>query len=94
MIVADKKKMTDKSDEIVAKILFLIMKETENYDCEDDPAEYIYLDCHILGHLLARMIVILNNYATAHTIEKLNKKEIIRSIRKVSNEYIKFNKGK
>ena len=92
MIVSDKKATLDKANELSSKIIYLITEETKNFVCEDDPAEQIYLGCHVVGNLLAKISVSLENYGTIYGITGLTCDSISDWINLISREHIKLNK--
>lgn len=92
MIVANKEATLEKANEISSKIISLMTEETKSFACDDDPAEQIYLGCHIVGSLLAKISLSLKNYADIYGIPSLTIESVIEWINLISNEHIKVNK--
>lgn len=93
MIVANKEATLEKANDISSKIISLITEETKSFDCEDDPAEQIYLACHIVGSLLAKISISLKNYADIYGIDSLTYNSVSEWINTIANEHIKVNEG-
>lgn len=93
MIVKNSADSINKATEVVNKILHLINNEVKDYNDEDDPAEHIYLVSHILGHLNAKIILLLEGYGRIYSINGMNKVFIKNSIDKICDEYMRFSKS-
>lgn len=88
MIVENKEETLKKANEVSTKILSLIIKETKDFFCDDDPAEQIYLGCHIVGGLLTKMCISLEEYGKIYGIPNLDIKKVKEFINTISDEYI------
>lgn len=88
MIVKDKEKTLTKADEIAVKIIDLIKDEVTTFECEDDPAEFIYLYVHIAGNVVAKICVILYLYSKIYAIPNVDPKSINEWIDATIKEYI------
>lgn len=93
MIVSDKEASLKKANEISNKILALIIEEIKNFSCDDDPAEQIYLECHVVGNLLAKICISLENFGETYSIPNLSTKSINEWINIIAEENIKFNRS-
>lgn len=91
MIVANKEKSLEKANDIARQIIKFIGEETKNFDCEDDPAEQIYLACHIMGNLLAKTCISLESYGKIYGISNLTYASISEWINVIASENIKLN---
>ncbi len=91
MIIADKEASLEKANEISAKLLSFITEEIKAFNCDDDPAEQIYLGCHIIASLLARLTISLKNFGDIYSILNLTTDSIIQWIITITNEHIKIN---
>ena len=91
MIVKKQKETIEKAAEIGTKVVGLISKEISIYGCEDDPAESIYLSVHILGNLLAKVYLSLENYGEIYGIPNLTIKSLKEWINTIADEHIKIN---
>jgi hypothetical protein len=92
MIVENKELTIEKANDISSKLILMISSESKSFVCEDDPAEQIYLGCHILGSLLAKVCISLEGYGQIYGIKNLNKESIMEWINKIANENIGLNK--
>ncbi len=90
-VVADKQRSILKADEVSAKIINIIMEETRDYPCDDDPAEQIYLATHIMGSLLAKISISLESYGKTFGIPNLTCEYMGGWINKIAEEHIKAN---
>lgn len=89
MIVKDKQKTIERSNDISKKIITLIQNESLAYDYHDDPAEITYLNIHVLGNLISKMCIVLERYAEIYVIEKMDRKRVYEWIKMISREYLK-----
>jgi len=89
MIVKDKELTLIKANEISSHIMKIISEETKNFHPDDDPAEQIYLACHTLGNLMAKILVSLEGYGKIYNIQNLNIKSMNEWVNKISDEYLK-----
>jgi hypothetical protein len=89
MIVKDKVISLVKANEISVKIMKIISEETKNFHPDDDPAEQIYLACHILGNLKSKILISLEGYGKIYGISNMTIKSINEWISNISNEYLK-----
>ncbi len=88
MIVSDKAKTLLIANELSNQILMFVSKESEKLKYNmDDPAEHIYLACHIFGMLLCKVSVAYADYGTIYAIPNLTKESIHEWIIKISDEY-------
>ncbi len=87
-VVKDKELTLLKADEIASMIIKLIGEETKNFHPEDDPAEQIYLGCHVLGNLYAKILISLEGYGKIYGIANLSIKSIGEWVDQISKEYI------
>jgi histidinol dehydrogenase len=92
MIVADKVASLEKANEIASKLLSLIIEESKKFNCDDDPAEQIYLGCHIIGSLLAKLSISLENFGKIYAIPNMTTKSINEWINLIAGEHILINK--
>jgi len=70
MIVKDSISSLEKVADIVKKIIVEIIPAfTEEFKCDDDPAEYIYLYLHIASFLNARISFLLQEYSKIYDIK-------------------------
>lgn len=88
MIVKDKAATIQKAHEITSIIMKLMAKELEGFHLDDDPAEQIYLTCHVLGNVYARILVILKGYGETYNIPNINFKCITEWIDEITKEYL------
>lgn len=91
MIVANKEASIEKANEISHKLLSVITEESKDFKCEDDPAEQIYLGCHVIGSLMAKICLSLKNYGDIYGIPSLTTESISEWITTISDEHIKAN---
>ena len=91
-VVENKQASIEKANEISSKIMNLIAEETKKFDCDDDPAEQIYLACHIAGCFLSKVCLSLEGYAEIYDIKNLDCKSVSEWINVISNETISLNK--
>lgn len=87
-IVKDKVASIVKADEVATLLADTIKQEANAFDCDDDPAEFIYLSVHIMGSLLAKMLVSLEGYAHTYGIQNLTVKAIQEWVKVVTKENI------
>ena len=88
MIVQDKVASLTKAFDISSKILSFMAREIKKFASDDDPAEKIYLACHIVGHLNAKVLISLDGYAQTYAIEDLNTEKLKEWTGIITNEYI------
>lgn len=91
MIVQDKVATMHKAHEVSAKIISMITNETKDFTCEDDPAEQIYLACHILGSLTAKILISLEGYGKIYAIPNLTIASIKEWTDLIAREHLKNN---
>jgi len=89
MIVADKSKTLEHANEIAYKIMQLVKEEVLKYQCEDDPAENIYLVIHTISILTATICSILEAFSKTHGIKKMDRTTIYILIESATREYLK-----
>lgn len=92
MIVENKTATLDKANDISNKLINLMIAEMKDFNCDDDPAEHIYLALHILGNIVAKISFSLKNYGDIYGIDNLTSNAIISWITTISNEIILANK--
>lgn len=88
MIVKDKELTLIKADEITSMIMKLISEETKNFFPDDDPAEQIYLGCHVMGSLLAKILISLEGYGNIYGIPNLTIKSMSEWVNQITTEYV------
>lgn len=94
MIVEDKIATIEKANEISKRLMEVISEESKNFNDADDPAEQIYLGCHIIGNLLAKICISLETYGQIYSINNLNCESISKWINVIANEHVELNKNK
>jgi hypothetical protein len=87
-IVKDKMATILRADEIAAKLADIIKKEADDFDCDDDPAEFIYLTIHTMGNLLAKICVSLEGYGHTYGIPSLTIKAIQEWVKVIMKDNI------
>jgi len=92
MIVKDKQSTIVKANEVSTKLIEKMNALTIDFDCDDDPAEQIYLACHIVGSLTAKICLSLHGYGKTYGIPKMNYNNINDWIESITKEYIRSNK--
>jgi len=90
MIVENRTRTIEKAHEIKKKLLHLIEKEIKRYNCDDDPAEHIYLIVHTLSNFLSTMLVIVEGYGKTYAIPSLTVDKLTEWMSQLSKEYIGF----
>lgn len=93
VVVPDKESIIEKANEISKKIISLMYDEIQHFSCDDSPSEQIYLYSHVLGNLLAKISIALDNYSRINSIQNLTYTKIIEFINEISAEHIELNKG-
>lgn len=88
MIVENKEATLNKANEISSKLLKIIIEDTKDFNCEDDPAEQIYLISHVIGNLLAKSCLSLEEYGKIYGIENLTYDSILEWITLITKEMI------
>jgi len=88
MIVKNKESTINKANEIASKLLKMIAEDTKDFNCEDDPAEQIYLISHVMGNLLAKSCLSLEEYGKIYGILDLTYESILRWINLITKETI------
>lgn len=88
MIIANKAESILKANEISNKLMEIIMAEIRNFECEDDPAENIYLIVHTLSIITSKFCLVLENYSTIYGIENMNKQAAYEWIESATKEYL------
>src|SRR5260221_11266 len=94
MIVENKLNSLEKANDISSKLLSFITEETKNFDCSDDPAEQIYLGCHIAGNLIAKICISLQGYGKIYGINKMTSDFTLQYISSIAKEHIDINSAK
>lgn len=90
MIIKDKAQTLAKADALSSQIVRLIAEESKAYAPDDDPAEQIYLACHTLGALQAKILLSLDSYGKIYAIEKLDIKTLQKWIKVITDENLKL----
>lgn len=86
MIVKDPQKTIEYAHKFAIEVIDRIMKS--NFECEDDPAEYIYLYVHICAKLTSLMLMTIEAYGNVYGMENLNHITIHGWINKLVKEYL------
>lgn len=92
MIVKNKEASICKANEMATKLLGLIVKESQQFNCEDDPAEQIYLGIHCIGNLIAKICISIEGYSKIYGIPNSEPDYIKECINDITNEYLKINR--
>lgn len=92
MIVQNKQATLEKANDISSKLMTLMSDELKSFTPSDDPAEQIYLACHTIGNLLAKIYISLDGYAKIYNIAGLNKDTIKDWVCLICDENLKINK--
>jgi hypothetical protein len=92
VIIANKSDSILKANEIAHKIMQLIKEEVLKYQCEDDPAENIYLVIHTISIVTLTICSILEAFSKTHGIDKMDKTTIYNWIESATREYLKNQK--
>ena len=92
MIVENKELTLNKANEIASKLLKIIIEDTKDFNCQDDPAEQIYLISHIIGNLLNKSCLSLEEYGKIYGIENLTFESILEWITLITKEIVKVGK--
>jgi len=91
MIVRDKQATLEKANEIASILMKRLQKEVRTFECDDDPAEQIYLAIHTISNLIYRACFILQGYAQTYGIETLTIDIIYNWITEIAKEYFMQN---
>jgi hypothetical protein len=90
-IVENKEASLNKANEIASKLITFISTEMKSFECEDDPAEQIYVGVHTVGILIAKLCFSLNEYGKIYGIPKLTVKAVHEWVAEIAKENIKQN---
>lgn len=90
MIVKDKVASIKKAFDICDKLIEVIKHETVEFECDDDPAEQIYLVIHIVASLESSIIKMLESYGLTYGIENLSAIEMKSWIESLVMEYMQM----
>lgn len=92
MIVENKDLTLQKANDIANNLLQFIGKESKEFNCEDDPAEHIYLMLHIAAILNSKICMVLEEQGKTYGIDKLTCQAVKSWIEAIGEEYLDANK--
>lgn len=88
MIVKDKIASIVKAHEICNMLLEVVKKECIEFGHEDDPAEQIYLNVHVVGDFMYKMCVLLEGYGQTYGIPTLTHSALKKWIMLILDEHL------
>ena len=90
MLVKDKQRSVDEADIIACELLILLSAKVKNFECENEPAEILYLIAHVAGNFFSRINIFLSGAGETYGID-LTKKSF-DWILEITKEYLLLNK--
>lgn len=84
-IVKDKVAAVQKAADISDILMRELFTQLKSYQCEDDPAENIYLIAHVLGRMLFVVSNSIEQFGETYQI-KINKKIFLKWINEIVKE--------
>lgn len=91
-VVKDKQATLEFANKLANHLIQEMAERAQKFYGDNDPAEHIYLMCHTLGNLTAKMCIALEGYGKVYGIPSLTASVVNATIDSIKNALVDFNK--